>query len=216
LKKKYISLGMDLTGDMIKNSEPDVVKYYLARKIDSLRTKSLSQLTSADIALINMPNLKNLKEELKEKYAGQLSTGGGSMVTITYPNDDASKYIALFGFDELFANLSDDISYLTIRNTSSDSLDLDVPASIGRFRNMIALVFENCVKTLPNELGQLEDLMFLTLQQNKNLVSLPESLANLESLELISLTGSNPNVTIPERLKVKMREDGDGFYYIEH
>jgi hypothetical protein len=216
LKKKYISLGMDLTGDMIKNSEPDVVKYYLARKIDSLRTKSLSQLTSADIALINMPNLKNLKEELKEKYAGQLSTGGGSMVTITYPNDDASKYIALFGFDELFANLSDDISYLTIRNTSSDSLDLDVPASIGRFRNMIALVFENCVKTLPNELGQLEDLMFLTLQQNKNLVSLPESLANLESLELISLTGSNPNVTIPERLKSKMREDGDGFYYIEH
>jgi hypothetical protein len=78
------------------------------------------------------------------------------------------------------------------------------------------LVFENCVKTLPNELGQLEDLMFLTLQQNKNLVSLPESLANLESLELISLTGSNPNVTIPERLKSKMREDGDGFYYIEH
>jgi hypothetical protein len=58
--------------------------------------------------------------------------------------------------------------------------------------------------------------MFLTLQQNKNLVSLPESLANLESLELISLTGSNPNVTIPERLKSKMREDGDGFYYIEH
>ncbi len=36
LKKKYISLGMDLTGDMITSSEPDVVKYYLARKIDSL------------------------------------------------------------------------------------------------------------------------------------------------------------------------------------
>lgn len=214
LKKKYISLGMDLTGDMITNSEPDVVKYYLARKIDSLRTKTLTNLTTADIALINMPAMKNLKEELKVKYAGQLATEGDNIVKITYPNDASSKYIALFGFDELFQNLPETITYLTISNKSSDSLDLDIPASIGKFTNIIALVLENCVKTLPEELGQMEGLTFLTLQNNKNLQSLPESLADLEYLDLIALSGSNPNIVIPERLKAMMVEEGDGFYYI--
>jgi hypothetical protein len=214
LKKKYISLGMDLTGDMITNSEPDVIKYYLARKIDSLRTKTLSNLTTADIALINMPAMKNLKEELKVKYAGQLATEGDNIVKITYPNDASSKYIALFGFDELFQNLPESITYLTISNKSSDSLDLDIPASIGKFTNIIALVLENCVKTLPEELGQMEGLTFLTLQNNKNLQSLPESLADLEYLDLIALSGSNPNIVIPERLKNMMVEEGDGFYYI--
>ncbi len=214
LKKKYISLGMDLTGDMITNSEPDVVKYYLARKIDSLRTKSLSNLTTADIALINMPAMKNLKEELKVKYAGQLATDSNQIVKITYPNDAASKYIALFGFDELFENLPDTITYLTIENKSSDQLNLDIPPSISKFKEVVALVLENCVRTLPEELGQMDSLTFLTLQNNKNLVSLPESLVNLEYLDLISLSGSNPNVQIPERLRAIMEEETDNFYYI--
>lgn len=215
LKKKYISLGMDLTGEMISSSEPDVVKYYLARKIDSLKTKSLSQLTTADIALINMPGMKNLKEELKGKYAGQLTTGGESIVNISYPNDDSSKYIALFGFDELFENLPDSVAYLTIINKSNDSLDLTLPRSINKFQDLVAIVLENCVKVIPEELGQLESLMFLTLQNNKNLVSIPESLADLENLELIALTGSNPNLVIPERLSAIMVKEGDGFYHID-
>ena len=214
LKKKYISLGMDLTGEMISNSEPDVVKYYLARKIDSLKTKSLSQLTTADIALINMPGMKNLKEELKTKYVGQLTTGGESIVNISYPNDDSSKYIALFGFDELFENLPSSIAYLTIINKSNDSLDLTLPRSIIKFQDLLAIVLENCVKEIPEELGRLESLMFLTLQNNKNLVSIPESLADLQSLELIALTGSNPNLVIPDRLKEKMEELSEGFYHI--
>ena len=215
LKKKYISLGMDLTGEMISSSEPDVVKYYLARKIDSLKTKSLSQLTTADIALINMPGMKNLKEELKGKYAGQLTTGGESIVNISYPNDDSSKYIALFGFDELFENLPDSVAYLTIINKSNDGLDLTLPRSINKFQDLVAIVLENCVKVIPEELGQLESLMFLTLQNNKNLVSIPESLADLENLELIALTGSNPNLVIPERLSAIMVKEGDGFYHID-
>ena len=214
LKKKYISLGMDLTGDMITNSEPDVVKYYLARKIDSLRTKTLANLTTADIALINMPTMRNLKEELKVKYAGQLATEGDNIVKITYPNDASSKYIALFGFDELFENLPETITYLTIANKSNDTLDLDIPPSIGKFRDVIALVLENCVRTLPEELGQMEGLTFLTLQNNKNLQSLPESLADLEFLDLIALSGSNPNTEIPDRLSSMMVEEGEGFYYI--
>jgi hypothetical protein len=216
LKKKYISLGMDLTGNMITNSESDVVKYYLARKIDSLKTKSLSQLTTADIALINMPGMKNLKEELKTKYAGQLTTGGESIVNISYPNDDSSKYIALFGFDELFDNLPTTIAYLTIINKSSDSLDLTLPKTINKFQDLVAIVLENCIKIIPEELGQLSSLMFLTLQNNKNLVSIPETLADLESLELIALSGSNPNLVIPNRLKEKMVDEGNGFYHIEN
>jgi hypothetical protein len=143
-----------------------------------------------------------------------LTTGGESIVNISYPNDDSSKYIALFGFDELFENLSDNISYLTIVNKSNDTLDLDIPETISKFQNLVALVLENCVKTIPEELGQCENLMFLTLQKNRNLESLPDSLADLELLELISLSDSNPSIRIPERLKAIMVDEGNGFYAI--
>ena len=101
-------------------------------------------------------------------------------------------------------------------NKSHDELNLDIPASISKFKNLIALVLENCVRTIPEQIGELDSLMFLTLQNNKNLVGLPESLADLEFLELISLSGSNPSVSIPERLKAKMDDEGDGFYHIIH
>lgn len=215
LKKKYISLGMDLTGEMIKKSEPEVIKYYLARKIDSLKTKSLGQLSSADIALLKTPQLAKLKDDLKPIFAKQLTKNEGSMVQINYPNDDASKYLALYDFDELFKNLSPNISYLTITNKSNESLNWDIPRDITKFTNMIALVLENCVKTLPDNMGELENLMFLTLQNNENLEGLPESLADIENLELIAIAGSNKNMVIPERLKAIMVQEGEGFYHID-
>jgi Leucine-rich repeat (LRR) protein len=92
---------------------------------------------------------------------------------------------------------------------------LEIPPTIGKFKDLVAIVLENCVKSVPEELGQLESLMFLTLQNNKLLESLPESLADLENLELITLSNSNPSIRIPERLKAIMVDEGDGFYAIE-
>jgi hypothetical protein len=77
-----------------------------------------------------------------------------------------------------------------------------------------ALVLQNVVKTLPKSVGDLKNLSFISLPDNKNLVSLPESLADLEFLSFINLKGVNPNIDIPERLKEKMVDQKEGFYYV--
>ena len=155
-----------------------------------------------------------LKEFFRTEFAKGLTTQGGKKVEITYPNSSAGKYVALYGFDDLFANLPDDIEHLMINNTSQTPIGLDVPETLGRFKNLDALVLQNICKTLPNSIGKLSELSFLSLPDNKNLVSLPESISNLENLSFVNLKGSNPNIKIPESLNEKMSEQGDGFYYI--
>jgi Leucine-rich repeat (LRR) protein len=63
-------------------------------------------------------------------------------------------------------------------------------------------------------LGNLSKLSFLSLPDNKSLVSLPSSLSKLDRLTMINLRGSNPNVQIPQNLKDVMEDNGDMFYTV--
>jgi hypothetical protein len=168
------------------------------------------------IDLVNFLNQKapELKEIFKGEFAKGLATQGGTQVEISYPNSAAGKYVALYGFEDLFDNLPSNIEVFKLINTSNQKIALDVPKSIGRFKNIRALVFQNMVKTIPDEIGNLSELQFLSLPDNPNLVELPDSLGNIESLSFISLKGSNPNIKISETLKEKMMDQGDGFYYV--
>jgi len=215
LKKKYIALGLNLTSNMIKSSEPEVLKYYINKKIDTLKTTSVDRLSSEDIALLNTPMLKKVKEELKSKFASDLVSSTGTSnkkVEIDYPNGNAAKFVALYGFDELFNSLPEDITGFLFNNKSNDSLDLEIPTSITRFQNLDALLLWNCVTKLPNEIGELKNLQFLSLPNNSNLEHLPESLLNLPSLMFINLKGSNPKVPKGFSEQFAEEEKGSGFY----
>jgi Leucine-rich repeat (LRR) protein len=155
-----------------------------------------------------------LKDFFKSEFAKGLATKGGKKVEISYPNSSAGKYVALYGFEELFDNLPDDIEHLMINNTSQTPIGLDVPESLGRFKSLDALVLQNICKSLPDSIGNLQQLSFLSLPDNKQLVSLPESITGLENLSFVNLKGSNPSIKIPETLKEKMMDQGDGFYYV--
>ena len=167
------------------------------------------------IDLVNFLNTKapELKEVFKSEFAKGLTSEGGKQVEISYPNSSAGKYVALYGFDDLFENLPKDIERLQIMNTSNQAIGLDVPSTLGDFKNLESLVLQNMVKTLPDNIGNLQNLSFLSLPDNKNLVSLPESISNLDSLSFINLKGANPNIKISEKLKERMLDQGDGFYY---
>ena len=167
------------------------------------------------IDLVNFLSTKapELKEVFKSEFAKGLTSEGGKQVEISYPNSSAGKYVALYGFDDLFENLPKDIERLQIMNTSNQAIGLDVPSTLGDFKNLESLVLQNMVKTLPDSIGNLQNLSFLSLPDNKNLVSLPESISNLDSLSFINLKGANPNIKISEKLKERMLDQGDGFYY---
>jgi len=193
LKKKYIALGMDLSSNMIQQSEPEVLKYYISKKIDIIKSTNLDRLSSSDISLLNTPILKGLKKELKSKFASELTTSSGKRVEIDYPNGPIPKFAALYGLDDLFDNLPQNLEHFLFNNKSGDNISLVVPPSIGRFKNLQALMMTNCVSELPEEIGLLKELTYLALPDNKNLKSLPKSILGLPNLRFIMLNGTHPS-----------------------
>ena len=168
------------------------------------------------INLVEFLNSKGseLKDLFKSEFAKGLTTKGGKKIEINYPGGSAGNYVALYGFVELFENLPKDIEHLIINNTSNQTIGLDVPESIGQFKDLSGLVLQNMVKSLPENIGSLQNLNILSLPFNKELKELPKSINNMESLSFINLKGTNPNLIIPEDFKERMLDQGEEFYYI--
>lgn len=149
-----------------------------------------------------------LKEYFKPEFAKGLTTSGGKKVEIEYPNSSAAKFIALYGFDEFFGSLPDDITNLLFNNKSNENISLDVPPTLGRFTNLEALLLMNCVKSLPNEIGNLKKLSFLALPNNPSLKKIPDSVLTLPNLSFMNLNGTKPKLT-PKFIEV-FGEEGQG------
>ena len=158
--------------------------------------------------------MSELKEYFKPQFAKGLVNKDGKKVEINYPESSAGKFVALYGFDDLFDSLPQDIEHLLINNKSNQDIALDVPESLGRFTSLQALLLQNIVKSLPESIGKLTNLNFLALPNNKNLGSLPVGIGNIPGLAFINLKDSNPNIKIPAELQEKLSNEGNGFYYV--
>jgi hypothetical protein len=214
LRHKYLGLGMDLTAEMINNSEPSVLKYYAARKLQGLMEKSLGQLNDTDIAFINSPIMRENKKKLKEKFSGQLGgVSNSGYVGLEYPKDDNSKYVALFGFDDFFEHIPTNTTMIQMENTSKSPIALDIPESIGKLTELKTLIIDNMVKSIPESIGNCSKLKFINLPNNPQLESIPEAFGELYCLNFFSTENSNPNMRIPAKLEEYMTED-EGFWFI--
>jgi hypothetical protein len=166
------------------------------------------------VGMLNGP-MSELKDFFKPEFAKGLVSDGGEKVDIEYPGSSAGKFIALYGFDELFESLPDTIEYLYVKNESNTTIEYDLPETIGRFTNLTAIMFKNFIKKLPNSIGNLKNLSLVTLTNNAKLDTLPESMADLPELTFINLVGNSPNFKIPEKLKEQLTDEGDGFYLVQ-
>lgn len=214
LQKKYISLGFDLSANQIKSSSKPVADYYTAKKIESVASKSLSQLTDADIALINLPAFKNIKEKLKSSFGGKIPVTNNSLNIENLTSSDAGKFVALYGFDDMFEYLPATLKQLSIKNKGNNGLIFDIPQTITKFKNLEMLQFENCISDLPDYVCQLSELRILAIPNNPNLQKLPECIANLKALQVINNLGNN-NSIMPESIMERAFHIGDGIWDID-
>jgi|694.fasta_scaffold03011_23 hypothetical protein len=214
LKKKYIALGMDLSSNMISNSEADVLKYYISKKIDSIKNKDIGSLSTEDISLLNTPMLKNVKEELKPKFAQTLTTKDEKLIIDSFSSGAVGKFIGLYGLNDLFDSLPLTLTELQIYNPHKNDIIINIPESINKFKNLNALIFDNCVESVPDTICELEKLRFLALINNPKLTNIPECLVNLPNMYFLNLKGS-PNVQIPEAIKQKGNDMGGGIWDLE-
>ncbi len=148
-----------------------------------------------------------LKEVFKPEFMKGLTGTEGTSVSVEYPRDSASKFITLYGFDEFFENLPDNLERLDFVKSSGrfgsddkSEVSLELPKSIGRFKNLNALHLEAILNKVPKEIGELKDLVFLSLPNNPNLTNIPKEISNLKNLQVINLKNS-PNVKIPDEVE---------------
>jgi hypothetical protein len=152
-----------------------------------------------------------LKEYFKPEFMKGLSSKGGTKVSVNYPSDSASKFIALYGFEEFFETLPENIERLEFVKKGGADISLNIPDSIGKFKNLTALHLVGCVGKFPESVCNLEKLQFLSLPDNPGLQMLPSCLANLTKLTVINLKNSNASSVVPDSLKQKIEQD-DNFH----
>ena len=155
-----------------------------------------------------------LKDFFKSDFAESLFNEGKKLIEIIYPTNIQGKFAGLYGFNNIFDYIPENTQMIMISNDSNEDIDLDVPSSIGKFKELNTLGFNNIVRTIPDEIEQLKKLQKCFLTNNKNLVSLPKSIINLPNLIFIRLRDNNPDLEIPSIFEKRLSDDGDGFYFV--
>ena len=159
-------------------------------------------------------NEEGLKQFFKPEFMSSLSGEKADKVVVNYPGDSASKFIALYGFDEFFTTLPKTLERLEfVASNSKSELKLNIPQTIGDFKNLKSLKFINCVVSIPESICGLTNLKFLSIPDNKNLQKLPECLGNMPNLMVVNLTNiPNANSLLPQSL-IDRNESDENFHY---
>jgi hypothetical protein len=151
-----------------------------------------------------------LKPFFKEKFGKFMNKDYGKLVQLRYPNDTASKYIAIYGFDEFFEALPDTLERLDVEVSSGNRSSDDgktpafrLPDDISRFKNLEMLHIEGMLSEIPDDLGQLTNLQFISIPNNPNLIHIPEVIADLPNLQVLNVKNNNKMV-IPHKIMVKV------------
>lgn len=158
------------------------------------QTNSFMDKDDRGIDLIQMLNgpMSELKGVFKNEFAKGLTEGasGGALKITDFEHGQVGKFVALYGLEELFNSVPDNLREITISVPDRTQVDLVIPPTIGRFKNLIYFSLRNCVSVIPPQICECKDLSFISLIDNPNLRTLPECLAELPKLQILGLKGT--------------------------
>jgi hypothetical protein len=156
--------------------------------------------------------LKELKDYFKPEFAKGLVAEGDKKVNIQIPQGAAGKFIALYGAEEIFDNLPDNIVSMVIENKVANTT-IKIPPSISRFQSLETLMLDNIIDSLPDEVSYCKSLNFLSLPNNQGLKKLPESIGTMDNLSFVNISGCDPSLRIPDSIADKFDDIGNGLYF---
>jgi hypothetical protein len=162
------------------------------------------------VGLLN-GEMSELKDFFKPEFAKGLTVGGESFVVDSFSSGAVGKFIGLYGLEELIDSLPTTITLFQITNKEKNGIIVNIPESMGRFKNLITIMLDNCIEKIPDSICTLPKLRFLALMNNTKLTEIPECLSNLPVLDFLNLRGST-NVNVPEAIKSKGSDMGGGMW----
>jgi hypothetical protein len=169
---------------------------------------------SVDVVNFLAENDEDLREYFKPEFMKGLINLKikDKKIEVNYPNDAGSKFIRLYGFEEFFETLPEDLGRLAIFMRDS-KFSFKIPNSIGKLKKLLGLVLEGGVSELPDTVCQLESLRFLSLINTPDLKKLPECIANMPNLQLLNLKGNNKQI-VPQSIKQRVENDDDFMLFV--
>lgn len=214
LKKKYISLGGNLSKSMIDNSSDSIKSYYLNKIYQSNKDKFGNfDILSVNVNLFDsILYLEKYKKDANigkniEMFKEQLKNSRNKIIDIIVSNrkldlsetkvssDQESityKVFRILGFNGLLEYIEPKLDTLSEINIKLPTKLLggfiDIPEIIGNATNLTALSLDGFVNSLPKSIVNLQKLEVLDLS-NSNLVELPKSISTLKKLDILILRG---------------------------
>jgi hypothetical protein len=155
--------------------------------------------------------LNNAGDEIKEYFKPEFMSGllsqssGGKSVEIEFPKSAAAKFIALYGFDEFFETIPNDVNRIDISGPGTTAFKL--PNSIGRLKGLTGIHIDGLISEIPDTICQLTNLRYMSLPNNKKLTKLPDCVKDMPNLKLINFKGCD-NLKIPEEIAGKVKTWG--------
>ena len=165
------------------------------------------------VKFLNGP-MSELKDFFKPEFAKGLTVGGEKLVIDSFSHGAIGKFIGLYGLDDLIDNLPSTLKEFQIQNRDKNDVTINIPESIGRFKDLTMILFDNCVDHVPDSICTLPKLRFLALINNQKLTEIPECVADLPNLFFLNLKGS-PNVRVPESVQAKGTDMGGGMWDLQ-
>ena len=165
------------------------------------------------VKYLNGP-MSELKDFFKPEFAEGLTVGGEKLVIDSFSSGAIGKFIGLYGLDDLIDNLPSTLKEFQIQNRDKNDVTINIPESIGRFKDLTMILFDNCVEHIPNSICTLPKLRFLALINNQKLTEIPECVSDLPNLFFLNLKGS-PNVRVPESVQAKGTDMGGGMWDLQ-
>lgn len=159
------------------------------------------------IEFLNGP-AKELKDFFKPEFARGLTTKGDKFEIDNFKSGIVGKFVGLYGLDDLIDSIPDTITTFSIQNKDNDNLDIKIPDSIGRFKNLETFMVKNCVSAIPESICEIKSLNFISLLSNPNLKTIPSCIADLPNLIFVNAKGSN-NLKMPEEIVRKGTQVGE-------
>lgn len=162
------------------------------------------------IEFLNGP-MEELKQYFKPEFAKGLTVGGEKLEIDGFNQGAVGKFIGLYGLDELFDALPSNLTEININGRGQTTLV--VPPTIGKFKQLEALVLINCIDNLPEQVCELKNLKFLTVMKNPDLRTMPECIGDLPDLLFINAKECE-NLEIPRSVQDRGSEWDTGLWEV--
>lgn len=156
---------------------------------------------------------QELKYLFKNYFASALVSSGKELDINDITSSKVGQFVALYGLDELFDSLPDNLEKIQIANSGQPVL-ISVPNSISRFKSLEHIGFVNCINTLPESICELKNLNYINIQNNSQLETIPDCIGYIPSLIVVSLKNC-PNVKIPASFEEKGINRGGNIWDFE-